>query len=187
MPEPPTTEDVIRIAEEVLAQHVLDRHTRKKTSGVSPEGFEAFWAVWTHRVGRDSAEKAWANIHPGPLLADTIVTAAQAQIKAFGNDWARDNHKFMPHASTWLNQKRWKDEIESGKKPAPQLRPREKSTLAGPILTLDERIAMRKRLERARTPREATRMVDALTAPQEPSQGPQAFDPANDPELQGDI
>ena len=28
------------------------------------------------------------------------------------DQWQRDNGAFIPHASTWLNQQRWEDELE---------------------------------------------------------------------------
>jgi hypothetical protein len=27
--------------------------------------------------------------------------------------WVKDNGQFIPHASTWLNGKRWEDELEA--------------------------------------------------------------------------
>ncbi len=110
-------DDVSQMIDEKLAQHVQERHKGRKGSRTAPEGFEVFWAAWTPKRGKEAAEKAWAKILPGPLLVAQIADAARAQIKAMGTEWSRENHKFQPHASTWLNGKRWLDEIESGKKP----------------------------------------------------------------------
>ena len=109
--------EVHEMIEEAIERHIQDRHTRKAKKKSSHEGFDAFWIVWTRKIGKAEAEKAWAKISPGPLLAKQITDAAKDQIKAFGTEWTRENYKFQPHASTWLHQKRWRDQIESGSKP----------------------------------------------------------------------
>ena len=43
---------------------------------------------------------------------ETIINALIAQKKT--EQWTRDGGKYIPHASTWLNQERWNDEIERG-------------------------------------------------------------------------
>jgi hypothetical protein len=30
-----------------------------------------------------------------------------------GQQWQKDNGEYIPHASTWLNGRRWEDEISS--------------------------------------------------------------------------
>jgi len=109
--------EVQALINEAIERHIQDRHTRKGKKKSSHEGFDAFWAVWTRKIGKTEAEKAWAKVSPGPLLAREILDAAVNQIKAMGTEWSRENYRYQPHASTWLNQKRWKDQIESGKKP----------------------------------------------------------------------
>ena len=122
-----TPEDVRRIAREEIAGHVADRHTRK-AKAVKPglEGFEKFWSIWTRKVGRGAAEKAWLRIGPGPLLESRILAAAQAQVNAYGSEWARTKRQYQPHPATWLNQKRWLDQIESGVKAPREPEPRKR-------------------------------------------------------------
>ena len=79
-------------------------------SGGVGEGFEQFWKLYPRKVGKDKAEKAWARIKPAQALFDEII-AALAKHSA-SHDWTKDNGQFIPHASTWLNGKRWHDVLQ---------------------------------------------------------------------------
>jgi hypothetical protein len=39
-----------------------------------------------------------------------MVKAIEVQKKS--EQWQRDNGQYIPHPSTWLNQRRWEDEME---------------------------------------------------------------------------
>lgn len=78
-----------------------------KKPKVDDQAFNAFWAEYPKKKAKSTAYKAWAKVDP--KLYDTIMTALAAQ-KA-GEDWTKENGKFIPHATTWLNQERWEDEL----------------------------------------------------------------------------
>ena len=44
-------------------------------------------------------------------------------------DWTKDDGQFIPHASTWLNGKRWEDELP---KPAGVSKPAPRRPASGP-------------------------------------------------------
>jgi len=138
-PPPLTADDVRRIAQEEIAGHVADRHTRKaKTAKPGLEGFERFWSIWTRKVGRGAAEKAWLRIGPGPLLESQILVAAQAQVNAYEPEWRRTKRQYQPHPATWLNQKRWLDQIESGVKAPREPEPRKREAEPmGQLVTME--------------------------------------------------
>lgn len=73
--------------------------------------FEVFYAAYPRKVGRAKAEKAWGKLRPGEALLKNIMGALEAQ-KA-SHDWTKDGGEFIPHAATWLNGKRWDDELSS--------------------------------------------------------------------------
>jgi hypothetical protein len=62
-------------------------------------------------VGKGAAEKSWKNLKVDDTLLKTILDAVEAQKKS--NQWVRDNGQYIPHPTTWLNQKRWEDEVDS--------------------------------------------------------------------------
>lgn len=71
--------------------------------------FDRFWAIYPRKVGKSAAEKAWAKIKVTADLFDRM--AASLAAWAVSTDWTKDGGQFIPHASTWLNGKRWEDEL----------------------------------------------------------------------------
>lgn len=78
--------------------------------------FNRFWAVWPVKKNKANALKAFNKLSPDDSLMETILSsiAYQKEEKArlrlageFCPEW--------PHASTWLNGKRWEDEIQNSK------------------------------------------------------------------------
>jgi hypothetical protein len=67
--------------------------------------FERFWGVYPRKVGRDDAERAWLKLKADDALTDRIIAAVTLQARGW------DDPKYTPHASTWLNGGRWKDEV----------------------------------------------------------------------------
>jgi len=75
--------------------------------------FEAFWSVWPRKDGKKAAVAAWAKALP-KMNQHAIFAAATA----YASSPYRPERKFVPFASTWLNQERWAD----GPIPAPERR-----------------------------------------------------------------
>ncbi len=75
------------------------------------ELFSRFWKVYPRKVGKEKAQKAWGKIKLTQALFDQIMQALAKHAVTPG--WTKDNGQFIPHASTWLNGKRWEDEVES--------------------------------------------------------------------------
>ncbi len=71
--------------------------------------FDAFWAKYPRHVGKVAALKAWQRIEPSTELCQRISEAIARQKES--DQWARDDGKFIPHASTWLNGRRWEDDV----------------------------------------------------------------------------
>lgn len=73
------------------------------------ERFTLFWKAYPKKVGKGAAEKAWKKIKPTAELFNTIMAAIDAA-KA-SEQWQRENGRYIPNPTTWLNQKRWEDEL----------------------------------------------------------------------------
>jgi hypothetical protein len=67
--------------------------------------FAFAWAAYPRKTGKGAAEKAWEKAKP-PLQA--VLDAIAWQKNQPG--WKKDRGQFVPHMSTWLNQRRWEDE-----------------------------------------------------------------------------
>ena len=72
--------------------------------------FDLFWSVYPRKIGKGSAELAWKKIKPDGMLQTRIIEAVKAQCKS--EQWRRDGGQFIPHPATWLNGKRWEDEVD---------------------------------------------------------------------------
>ena len=93
------------------------RQRKSATAGIeSLPGFAVFYAAYPRKVGKEAALKAWIKLAPDEALQATILGALAAQKPHLD---AREKGRFIPHASTWLNNARWEDEIPGGRKAAP--------------------------------------------------------------------
>lgn len=84
------------------------KHTPLPTSAVAT-GFAEFWSAYPLKKAKATAEKAWAKLKPGAELTATILSAIATQRASA--DWQRDGGQYIPHPTTWLNQRRWEDEV----------------------------------------------------------------------------
>lgn len=91
------------------------RKSKADLSLVMP-GFDVFYAAYPRKVGRTAALKAWVGLAPDEALQATILGALAAQRPHLD---FREKGRFIPHASTWLNNSRWTDEVAGSSKPAP--------------------------------------------------------------------
>lgn len=92
-----------------------NRGTGEKTpSSAAADGpsvddeFEEWWSHYPRKVGKQGALKAYRRARKA-VDADVLFEA----IKVHGPKIALAEDRFRPHASTWLNEGRWEDEIES--------------------------------------------------------------------------
>jgi hypothetical protein len=86
------------------------------------EWFADFWALFPRKVSRKAAEKAWKRAATSERVKDEIM----AGLKHFVDcDWRNTPKQFIPHAATWLNGRRWEDELSNNalQLPRPPERP----------------------------------------------------------------
>lgn len=70
--------------------------------------FDAFWAGYPRKDGKSDARKAWGGLTPeqrAKALADVPLRLAA--------NWADRPLDKFPHAATYLNQRRWEDELQT--------------------------------------------------------------------------
>ena len=75
------------------------------------QNFEQFWKAYPRRKGKGAAQRAWDRIKPDGQLFSQILAAIEQQKQ--GEDWLKENGRFIPHPTTWLNQERWLDEMDA--------------------------------------------------------------------------
>lgn len=80
----------------------------KRRRTYTPE-FEEFWSAYPKKSGKGDAQDAWTKINPNAELKAKILWSLEAQKRS--HDWTKENGKYIPNPSTWLNQDRWEDEL----------------------------------------------------------------------------
>jgi hypothetical protein len=86
-----------------------DKGRKDKTSALS--SFERFWSCYPKKVSKKKAEQIWLKISPNEALVETILKSVETY--KLSSQWVKDGGQFIPHATTWLNQERWNDEVVS--------------------------------------------------------------------------
>jgi hypothetical protein len=90
-----------------------EKSREKKTSARAVDDvFDKFWSKYPRKVAKTAARKAWEKIAVDDALLATILAALDAQIAS--EQWRAG---FIPHAATWLNGRRWEDELPSTTRP----------------------------------------------------------------------
>lgn len=72
-------------------------------------GFERFWKLYPRKANKAKAEAAWKKLSVTAEMFAVITSALAKQATSI--DWLKSGGQFIPHATTWLNGKRWEDEV----------------------------------------------------------------------------
>lgn len=83
------------------------RRAPKQEPAYTPE-FLAFWAAYPKKLKKPESFRAWLLISPTAELAQVIMAALALHQERL---WAHCEEKFIPYPASWLNGKRWEDEI----------------------------------------------------------------------------
>jgi hypothetical protein len=103
---------------EVDWAYVLERLKMLQKQGVIPRSrvkllpttqFDAFWAAYPRRVNKDGALKSWH-----AQGCDKVAPDIQRDIASRMDDWQRDGGKYVPHPTTYINQRRWEETMSIG-------------------------------------------------------------------------
>jgi uncharacterized protein YdaU (DUF1376 family) len=87
---------------------------KNRTTLLPPEGedlFPKFWALYPRKQDKAKAQKAWTKLKVTDDLFSLIAKGLAAQVVSA--DWVKEGGKYIPMPTTWLNGKRWEDEIPS--------------------------------------------------------------------------
>ena len=76
-------------------------------------GFEKFWSAYPRHVAKSDAQKKFEKLNPDEELLAVMLDAIEKQKNS--EQWVKDNGQYIPHPSTWLNQRRWEDEVRPAK------------------------------------------------------------------------
>jgi len=87
---------------------------KDKDKAILRMGIEDFTLFWKTYPKHNAKEKAKTNfLKLNKTLLPEIITAIQKQKES--EQWKKDSGQFIPYPASWLNQKRWEDEVTINK------------------------------------------------------------------------
>jgi len=98
---------------QVLGEYSVSTLAEEKRREEKRKGhplFERFWEEYPNKVKKQVALKAFTNLNPDGELFKKMIVSLEAQKQS--KQWKEENGKFIPHPTTWLNQRRWEDELK---------------------------------------------------------------------------
>jgi len=76
-------------------------------------GFDIFYSAYPKKKSKAEAMKSWKKLNPSSELLEEILAALEWQKRT--PNWQKEGGQFIPHPSTYLNNRRWEDDPESDK------------------------------------------------------------------------
>ena len=86
---------------------------KKSKPPIPPAGDEEFFVFYNKypkHKNRAGALKAWKKMNGNRPTLEILLNAIESQKQT--DEWRKENGKYIPHPASWLNGKRWEDEIE---------------------------------------------------------------------------
>lgn len=87
---------------------VLKKEKDKKEINCD-DNFETFYQAYPRKIGKINVEKWFNKNKPDEELMNKILTSLEKHKKL--KQW--QDKQFIPYPATWLNQKRWEDELDT--------------------------------------------------------------------------
>lgn len=81
--------------------------SESKSEDNAREDFEKFWSAYPRKAG--NKQKAFEAFKKAGVSLEILLDAIENQKQS--SQWSKDNGQFIPHPTTWLNGKRWEDQL----------------------------------------------------------------------------
>lgn len=86
--------------------------TRKREGCDFSPGFTEFWNAYPRKVAKQNAAKAWSKTGADDSQSLTATILADVKRRVDG-EWKGKEVQYIPHPATYLNQRRWEDEVSA--------------------------------------------------------------------------
>lgn len=101
-----------RVEESSVEERRIEQSIYPSKSEISyTDEYETFWKLYPRKIGKGAAWLRWKKLNLGGGLKEKIFSAVEKQ--KLTDQWQKDGGQFIPHPATWLNQRRWEDEVET--------------------------------------------------------------------------
>ena len=81
---------------------------RSRTANEEYSGFDAFWAAYPRKVAKQKAVAAWYKADIPVTLNELLAILEKHKAT---EQWTKDGGSFIPHPATWINGRRWEDDV----------------------------------------------------------------------------
>lgn len=96
--------------QQIVKENITSNNTSNNTYT-----FSKFWEAYPNKKAKGNAEKAWLKLKVDQTLLDIILTAIEQHKQS--KEWTADGGRYIPHPASWLNARRWEDEISKQAEP----------------------------------------------------------------------
>ena len=96
---------------EIDSSGLLDAPDTRSGLAWIPERFAVFWSQYPRHTAKGRAEKAFEKAIKRKKDVDGFMKTLLSSLEVWKKNpsWNKDNGKYIPYASTWLNNEYWKD------------------------------------------------------------------------------
>lgn len=101
--------DSTPINKNVKENNTSNTNNKNEYKEIYKERFEMFWKQYPKKVNKFKSEEWFRKNKPNEILFNYIIKKLEMFKKS--KQWEKENGKYIPHPTTWLNQKRWEDEL----------------------------------------------------------------------------
>lgn len=101
-----------QIEPQVNNKRTTSEHIQECNKGISniyAQKFDQFYSNYPKKIAKQAALKAWQKLKPDDALMDKIMQGLERWKQS--DSWLKDNGQYIPYPATWINQRRWEDEI----------------------------------------------------------------------------
>lgn len=88
-----------------------EEKSKAETAKRLDDQFNSFWSAYPNKKNKKTAEAKFKAINFKKHSFDFIMQSLEKHKASF--DWQKENGKYVPHPTTWINGERWGDEITS--------------------------------------------------------------------------
>lgn len=98
-----------------------------KGTNQNEELFNQFWEAYPKKRDKQTSRKAFTKLHVDVKLFDKMMASLSQFKKSY--DWQKNGGQFIPYPSTWLNGRRWEDELTTTSKPQAHTEEKKENTI----------------------------------------------------------
>lgn len=95
----------------------IKEDVKSKKEQQNNELFDKFWEAYPKKRDKQTSRKAFTKLNVDDKLFNKMMASLSQAKNSY--DWQKNNGQYIPYPSTWLNGRRWEDELATVSQPQP--------------------------------------------------------------------